>query len=324
MEIRQLRAFAAISENGSFTASALRMHVTQAAISMQIKQLETELGVRLFVRAPKRVLLTEAGEILLARTRKILMEHDMAVSAMAELAGAERGRLRIGSASAMVITDVLPVVLGKLKNNYPGAEVNVISGTSETLANQILAGELDIAFVSLPVDTQGIETMVLNEDELVAIASPRHRLAKKRVVTPQVLAGESLILGEQGGNTRRLIDQFFVEAGVQPSVTMELSRQAAIRRMVEADMGVGIAPAQSVKDAVSQGRLVAWWIEGARINWRLGLAWLKDGYDTPIHRTFVELCRDYFRGPATPGRRPSGTKARGGAEAKKHAPDVKD
>src|SRR4051794_29295460 len=100
MEIRQLRAFAAISENGSFTASALRMHVTQAAISMQIKQLESELGVRLFVRAPKRVLLTEAGEILLTRTRKILREHDMAVAAMAELAGAERGRLRIGSASA--------------------------------------------------------------------------------------------------------------------------------------------------------------------------------------------------------------------------------
>jgi DNA-binding transcriptional LysR family regulator len=294
MEMRQLRAFAAIAETGSFTASALRLHVTQAAISMQIKQLETELGVQLFIRAPRKVLLTEAGEVLLVRSRKILREHDSTVAVMAELAGAKRGRLRVGSASAMVSTDALPDVLRSLRNSYPGAEVSVTSGTSDALVKHILAGELDIGFVSLPVDAQGIETIVLNEDELVAIASPRHKLAKKRVVTPQVLAGEKLILGEQGGNTRRLIDQYFVTAGVTPTVTMELSRQSAIKRMVEEDMGVGIVPTQTVREEVKQGRLVAWWIEGARINWSLGLAWLKDGYDTPIHKEFIEICRRYF------------------------------
>jgi DNA-binding transcriptional LysR family regulator len=294
MEMRQLRAFTAIAETGSFTASALRLHVTQAAISMQIKQLESELGVQLFVRAPRRVLLTEAGEILLERSRRILREHDSTVALMAELAGARRGRLRVGSASAMVSTDALPELLRRMRTPFPGAEVTVTSGTSDALVKHILAGELDIAFVSLPVDAQGIETIVLNEDELVAIASPRHKLAKKRVVTPQILAGEPLILGEQGGNTRRLIDQFFAAAGVTPTVVMELSRQAAIKRMVEEDMGVGIVPLQSAREELAKGRLVSWWIEDARINWSLGLAWLKDGYDTPIHKMFVQLSRQYF------------------------------
>jgi DNA-binding transcriptional LysR family regulator len=294
MEIRQLRAFAAIAETGSFTATALRLHVTQAAISMQIKQLETELGVQLFVRAPRKILLTQAGEIFLERSRKILRDHDATVAIMAELAGAKRGRLRVGSASAMVSTDPLPDLLFRLRDKYQDADLSVTSGTSETLVKHIIAGELDIAFVSLPVDVQGIQTLVLNEDELVAIASPRHRFADKRVVTPQQLGEEKLILGEQGGNTRRLIDQFFVAAGVRPTVTMELSRQAAIRRMVEEDMGVGIVPAQSVKNEVDAGKLVSWWIEGARINWSLGLAWLKEGYDTPIHRSFIELSREWF------------------------------
>src|SRR6202165_6021311 len=102
MEIRQLRAFIAIAESGTFTAGALRVHVTQAAVSMQIRQLESELGAKLFIRAPRNVILTEAGEKLQERAHHILREHDAALEEIAELAGAKRGRLRIGSASAGV------------------------------------------------------------------------------------------------------------------------------------------------------------------------------------------------------------------------------
>src|SRR5688500_4845431 len=287
MEIRQLRAFVAIAESGTFTAGALRVHVTQAAISMQIRQLETELGAKVFVRAPRHVILTEAGEQLLHRARQILREHDAAVEEIAELAGAERGRLRIGSASAMVLTDQLPRILREIRKQHPGAEISVVSGTSEALVEHIVAGELDIAFVSLPVDVRGIQTERLREDELVAIASPRHKLAKQKTISAYTLAGEKLILGERGGNTRRLIDKFFMQAGVTLKVAMELSRQAAIRRMVEEDMGVGIVPLMSVKDEVEKGKLIRWWIEGAQINWELGLAQLSGGYESPIMLKFV-------------------------------------
>ena len=294
MEIRQLRAFVAIAESGTFTAGALRVHVTQAAISMQIRQLETEIGAKVFVRAPRHVILTEAGEQLLRRARHILREHDAALDEIAELAGAERGRLRIGSASAMVLTEQLPSILKELRKQHPAAEIAVTSGTSEVLVDQILAGEVDIAFVSLPVDVRGIKTERLSEDQLVAIASPRHKLAKQRTISAYTLAGERLILGERGGNTRRLIDQFFAQAGVSLRVAMELSRQQAIKRMVEEDMGVGIVPLQSVKEEVEKGKLIRWWIEGAQINWELGIAQLSNGYDSPIMQKFVALAKNNF------------------------------
>lgn len=294
MEIRQLKAFIAIAETGTFTAGAGRVHVTQAAISMQLKQLEREVGAPLFIRAPRRVILTEAGEALLVRARSILREHDAALAEIAELAGAEHGRLRIGSASAMVAADPLPRILKELRQLHPRADVSISSGTSESLVRHILAGELDVAFVSLPVETRGIETEGLSRDELVAIASPRHKLAKQRAVTAVALAKEKLILGERGGNTRRLIDQFFAEAGVHPTIMMELSRLAAIKRMVEEEMGVGIVPSQSAREEVEGGRLVALPIEGAEINWELGLAKMSGGYDSPISQTFIRLCKQYF------------------------------
>ena len=299
MEIRQLRAFVAIAESGTFTAGALRVHVTQAAISMQIRQLETEIGAKVFVRAPRHVILTEAGEQLLRRARHILREHDAALDEIAELAGAERGRLRIGSASAMVLSEQLPAILKELRKQHPAAEISVISGTSEVLVDQILGGEVDVAFVSLPVDVRGIKTERLSQDQLVAIASPRHKLAKQRTISAYTLAGERLILGERGGNTRRLIDQFFAQAGTPLHVAMELSRQQAIKRMVEEDMGVGIVPLQSVKDEVEKGRLIRWWIEGAQINWELGIAQLSNGYDSPIMQKFVSIAHKNFEDGAS-------------------------
>jgi DNA-binding transcriptional LysR family regulator len=318
MEIRQLRAFIAIAELGTFTAAAQRVHVTQAAISMQIRQLETELGARLFVRAPRHVMLTEAGEQLLQRARQILRDHDAAIDEIAELAGAERGRLRVGSASAMVTTDVLPKLLKELRKQHSRSEITVASGTSEALVQQILAGEIDVAFVSLPVEARGINTDRLSQDQLVAVASPRHRLAKQKTISAYTLAGEKLILGERGGNTRRLIDQFFSQAGVSLHVSMELSRQAAIRRMVEEDMGVGIVPLHSVAESVKKGRLVRWWIEGAQINWELGVARLTGGYESPTMQTFIKLSRKYFAGDAEePAPKPT-SKAKPRTKARKN------
>lgn len=301
MEIRQLRAFVAIAEAGTFTAAAQRVHVTQAAISMQIQQLENELGVKLFLRAPRRVVLTEAGEQLLQRARHILRDHDAAVDEVAELAGTQRGRLRIGSASAGVTTDVLPKLFKEVRKQHADAHLSLVSGTSDALVNQLLNGELDLAFVSLPVEARGIHTERLSQDQLVAIASPRHSLAKQKTVSAYTLAGEKLILGERGGNTRRLIDRFFAQAGVTLHVSMELSRQAAIRRMVEENMGVGIVPLQSVSDAVAKGRLVRWWIEGAQINWELGVAKQIGGYESPIMETCIKLAREYFESESSAG-----------------------
>lgn len=294
MEIRQLKAFLAIAEAKTFTAGARRVNVTQAAISMQIKQLEDEVGLQLFTRTPRRVIMTEAGEYLLERARKILREHDNALSEIAELAGAEHGRLRIGSASAEFATQQLPHILQSIREKYPNADIAVTAGTSEKLVDKIMHGEIDIAFVSLPVDNSSITTERLFSDEIVAIAHPSHPLANERYISAAALAGEKLILGERGGNTRRMIDDFFNAANVRPNIVMELSRQEAINQMVENDLGVGTAGAKTIANEVREGRLVSWMIEGAEINWELGLARLRGGYFSPIEKEFVALCKENF------------------------------
>jgi len=294
MEIRQLKAFLAIAEARTFTAGARRVNVTQAAISMQIRQLEDEIGLQLFTRTPRRVILTEAGESLLDRARKILREHDTAIAEIAELGGVEHGRLRIGSASAEFATQQLPKILQGVRAIFPNSDLSVIAGTSATLVEKIMHGEVDIAFVSLPVDNSSIITDLLFSDEIVAIAHPSHHLAKEKFISAATLAGEPLILGERGGNTRRMIDDFFNAANVRPNITMELSRQEAVNQMVENGLGVGTAGAKTIANEIREGRLVRWLIEGAEIKWELGLARLRGGYVSPIAKEFVRLCKESF------------------------------
>lgn len=294
MEIRQLKAFLAIAEAKTFTAGAKMVNVTQAAISMQIRQLEDEVGIPLFTRTPRRVILTEAGEHLLERARRMLREHDAAVAEIAELGGVEHGRLRIGSASAEFATVQLPHILHALKDAYPNSELSVSAGTSQTLVEKIMHGETDIAFVSLPVENSSITTDLLFSDEIVAIAHPKHPLAKKRSISAAELAEEKLILGERGGNTRRMIDDFFNAANVRPNIVMELTRQEAINQMVENDLGVGTAGAKTINDEIREGRLIAWEIEGSDIKWEQGLARLRGGYVSPIAKEFMRLCRESF------------------------------
>ncbi|MBK9156526.1 MAG: LysR family transcriptional regulator [Chloracidobacterium sp.] len=294
MEIRQLKAFLAIAEAKTFTAGARRVNVTQAAISMQIRQLEEEVGLPLFTRTPRRVILTEAGEYLLERARKILREHDSALAEIAEVAGAEYGRLRIGTASGTFAMNQLPGILARLRDKFPNAELSVASGTSQTLVDKMMHGEIDMAFVSLPVDNLNISTESLFSDEIVAIAHPEHALAKEKFISAATLAGEKLILGERGGNTRRMIDEFFQAANVKPNIIMELSRQEAVTKMVERGLGVGMAGAKSVAREIRDRKLVSWLIEGAEIKWELGLARLRGGHFSPIGKEFVRLCKESF------------------------------
>ncbi|MEJ7624325.1 MAG: LysR family transcriptional regulator [Pyrinomonadaceae bacterium] len=294
MEIRQLKAFLAIADAKTFTAGARRVNVTQAAISMQIRQLEDEVGLQLFTRTPRRVIMTEAGEYLLNRARRILREHDSALAEIAELGGVEFGRLRIGSASAEFATQQLPSILRNIRTKFPNSELQISAGTSQVLVDKIMHGDVDIAFVSLPVDNSSITTDLLFSDEIVAIAHPEHRLGSEKYISAATLAGEKLILGERGGNTRRMIDDFFNAANVRPNIVMELSRQETINQMVENGLGVGTAGAKTIADEVREGRLTSWLIEGAEIKWELGLARLRGGYFSPIAKEFVALCRESF------------------------------
>jgi DNA-binding transcriptional LysR family regulator len=294
MEFRQLRTFVAIAETRSFTRAAERVHLTQAAVSAQIKSLEAEAGVPLFSRVNKKVFLTEAGEALLRRAERLLRAHDEALVALAQLGQAERGRLRVGTASTMASTHPLPAILAELKRAHPGAQVTVRRATSSEIVAQILHGDLDLGLVSLPVEASDIHAEVLQRDRLVAVVQPEHPLARQRAVSVERLAAEHLILGEQGGNTRRLIDLFFEKAGVRPQVAMELGSMSSVVRMVEHGLGVSIVPRSAARAELAAGRLRALQVKGLKVYWELGLVSLKSGYEPPVQQTFRKLCAKYF------------------------------
>ncbi len=294
MEFRQLKTFLAIAETRNFTRAAERVHLTQAAVSAQIKALEAEAGVQLFARVNKKVFLTEAGESLVRRAERLLRAHDEALEALKELNDAERGRLRIGTASTMASSEQLPSILAELKRKYPRAQVILRRATSLEIVAQILQNDLDIGVVSLPVQEPNIQAEVLKRDRLSAIVQPDHDLAHQRSISPKQLAQESLILGEQGGNTRRLIDLFFEKSGARPEVIMELGSMTSIKRMVEHGLGVSIVPQSSVREEIKTGKLIALPVRGLKDQWELGLVTLKSDHVSPLQQAFKKLCHKYF------------------------------
>jgi DNA-binding transcriptional LysR family regulator len=294
MELRLLRTFKAVAEAGSFTHAAARIHLTQAAVSVHIRHLEEEVGAPLFLRVNKKLYLTEAGRALLGHAENIIRAHDEAKADLAAIGGPTRGRLHIGVASTAITVNPLPEILSEINRKFALLDLSVVGGTSELIIEQILAGNLDVGLVSLPVEAGDVTTEMLRSDRLVAAMSPQHKLARSRVITAEELSSEPLILGEKGGNTRRLIDLFFEKNHVEPRIVMELQRTAAIIKMVELGFGVTILPRGSVHTNVARGTLRAITVRDLDAEWEFGVAYLKSDYLTPALETFLQLCRAYI------------------------------
>ena len=188
----------------------------------------------------------------------------------------------------------LPAILAELKQDYPRLQLSVLRGTSAEIVDQILANDLDLGLISLPVEANDIRTEVLRRDRLIAIVPQGHRLANQRTVSVSHLAAEPLILGEEGGNTRRLIDLFFEKAGFKPEVIMKLGSMTAIKKMVECGLGVSIVPQSSVEDEIKNQRLSALTVRNLNVYYELGLASLKGDHMPAVQRAFRHLCQRYF------------------------------
>ena len=296
MELRLLRTFKAVAEAGSFTQAASRIHLTQAAVSVHMRQLEEEVGAPLFLRVNKKLYLTEAGRALLGHAETILRAHDEAKADLAAIGGPSHGRLHIGVASTAITAHPLPEILSEIKRKYALLDLSVVGGTSERIIEQILAGSIDLGLVSLPVEASDVLTETLRSDRLAAAMSPQHKLARARMITAEELSSEPLILGEKGGNTRRLIDLFFEKNKLDPKIVMELQRTEAIIKMVELGFGVTILPRSSVHTHVARGTLRSAPVRDLDVKWEFGVAYLKSDYLPPVLESFLKLCRAYIGG----------------------------
>jgi DNA-binding transcriptional LysR family regulator len=255
VQLTHLRALSAVARHASFSRAAGELGVTQPAVSMQVRQLEDAVGQPLLERVGKRAFPTRAGEILLAHAARAFGEIDTAVERMRELRGVVSGRVRVGTSNSLSIY-VLPPFLRRFRSRYPATELVVVTGNAPEIARAVVENDLDVGIVSLPVRERELAVTPLFDDELVAIAPPLPRWRRMTSIGPVELAREPLILFESGGTVRRIIDAWFRRGGATPVRPMELGNTEAIKKLVEAGLGLSVTSAFSVKADVRQ-RLLA-------------------------------------------------------------------
>src|SRR5579871_1211655 len=206
MDLRQLRYLVALADERHFTRAAEREHIAQPALSQQIRRLEEEVGVALVERTTRRVSITEAGELLVARARRILAELEAARAELQAVRGIQSGRVLVGALHTMGPVD-LALVLADFHERHPGVELTVREQSSEELAEMLRVDELDLAFLSVTerVESHGLGLYQLVSEELAIVLPAEHRLAGRRRLRMAELAGEPFISYRPGSRLRELL-----------------------------------------------------------------------------------------------------------------------
>jgi DNA-binding transcriptional LysR family regulator len=242
MEIRQLRYFEAVCRHRHFTRAADELHVAQSALSHQIGQLERELGTRLLNRTTRSVALTEAGELVAARARSILIEVGAIRDDIEALEGLVQGRLAIGALVFGGELDI-PAVIVEFTRQHPGIELELREGTAGLMAEMVLAGSLDLAFALEPeTRPTGLESVPLSSEELVVVMAPDHALAECQAVSVSDLASQDLIMFTPTSSTRTEVDHAFTRAGLVPRIALEVNDLALTRSLVSRGLSLAVLP----------------------------------------------------------------------------------
>jgi DNA-binding transcriptional LysR family regulator len=241
MELRHLEHFLAVAEEQSFTRAAARIHLVQSALSVSIRSLERELGVRLFDRTTHRVELTDAGEVLVAEARRTLEAADAARDAVAGVHGGIRGTIRLGIMHSLALID-----LAALLTRYHGERPQVrllpsaaaVGGSAE-LARDVAEGRLDLAFASLPTGyPPTLSVRPLAAEEMMLACPPEHPFAKRRRIDLAELDGERFVGA----------DQLFLDAGLRREIAVEVGDVPNVIELVRAGFGFAFLAPSTVPD----------------------------------------------------------------------------
>lgn len=288
MDLRQLEMFQAIVDTGSFTRAGEKLFVSQSAISRQIKLLEEELGDQVFKRIHRRVYLTQAGEILLAHSRKIFNQMRLMTAEISDLTHLRKGFLRLAGGMS-VCTYLFPKLLKYYHYLYPKVQVIISTGISEEVLRGLRNNEIDLALLSLPYDDDDLEVQPAMTEELVLIMEPNHPLAHKDEVTVSDLAPYTFIHFERGSNTRQVIERVFKEEGVRPRTTMALQNVEIIKPLVENGLGLAIIPFPAFTRDSARRSLRYRRFKGKKLYRELGWLSLKSNYISTFERELLTL-----------------------------------
>jgi LysR family transcriptional regulator, regulator for metE and metH len=285
LEVRHLRLVRAVATLGGLTRAGRELHLTQSALSHQLRDVETHLGTQIFLRVGKRMVLTSAGERLLRSADEILDTLERTEDAIRGLVAKHGGRLRV-STGCYTQYHWLPHVLRRLRAACPHVDVQIVAGAGRHVDELLLDGSIDVGIAAHIVEHGRLLVHPLFDDELVAVVQPAHRLASKRFLAPADFENEILLL-DAPAESHAIYQALFANAGVRPGGVQLVAQTSAILELVMAGLGIALLTRWAVRPSVASGALRAIPLTeaGQRLRWNAFV--LRELGTTPYVREFL-------------------------------------
>ncbi|WP_290697728.1 LysR family transcriptional regulator [Amphritea sp.] len=295
MDIRSLRCFQTVAREKNFTRSAEKLHLAQPAVSMSIKRLEDQLGLKLFHRNERRISLTDEGERLLLHADKIIQAVADAELEMQELTGLTQGQVRIGIPSTLGSYH-LPELLMGFRHSYPELQLSVVEGGTTHIRQLIEQGELDIGIVVDDQESEQLEKIHLLQEEILVCVNADHPLASQTSVDYQTFLAEELVLFKEGFFHHQVTEELGKRYQITPNITFETNLIPLIQSIVRQGFGISALLKHAIDDA---GDLIGIpFTEPLTFN--LCIAWRKQRYLSRANRSFVDYLLEHA--PSTSNR----------------------
>jgi LysR family transcriptional regulator, regulator for metE and metH len=256
LEVRHLLLVKAVAEEGSVTRAGRRLHLTQSALSHQLRDAEERLGARLFDRVGRRMVLNPAGERLLRAASAVLDELDQAEQEIRRDAARPRGLLRL-TTQCNTVYHWLPSRLRLFQRTHPEVDLQVVAGATDDPLPALLEGRIDLAIVSRRPRDARLAVRPLFKDEQVVVMAPGHRLARRAFVEAADFAPEHLVVYSIPRESNLVFREVLIPAGVTPARVTHIQLTEAIVELVKAGLGIGVLPRWAVAPQVERGELVA-------------------------------------------------------------------
>jgi len=289
MDIRHLEYFLEVAKHKSFTKAGEALHITQPTISKMVRNIEDELGVALFDRSGKRVVLTDAGEVIYAQAKHIVMAFHNLSSELDDLRNLKKGHIRIGL-PPMVGSRFFPQVIGKFREAYPDITVELVEVGAKRVEADIENGTLDIGVAVLPTKADIFHSFVFVRRQLKLLVHPTHPLAERNEVKLAELAQESFILFREDFALHDRIPAECIRVGFKPRVICESSQWDFISEMVAANLGIALLP-ETICAELDEEHVRVLSIVEPEIPWHLAIIWRKDRYVSYATNEWIRFTR---------------------------------
>lgn len=254
ISLRQIRIFEAVAHAGSYTRAAEALHLSQPAVSMQIKQLEEDTGVALFERKGRQMHLSNSGRDLMQYSSQVLHAYNDMLGAIEGMRKVSSGRLVVSVATTA--NYFVTKLLAEFTHLHEGVTITLDVTNRQKLLNQLENHEPDLVIMGEPPRGYNLQSERFMENPLVVIAAPTHRLAGKGWLELLDVLGEQFIMREKGSGTRVAIEKHLLQYGVKQKTSLEMSSNETIKHAVEAGLGLGIVSLHTIKPEIESGRLV--------------------------------------------------------------------